>query len=159
MKYLNNLKQNLHLYGDKIKPASINQVNDLEKKLSIKLPLVLSEFFLLVGNNYDIIWDGGGGDTIESIDYTLNLSKELLNEASLDLEEIFPFSSYNDDQFLFIYLNEGDNPPVYKFEVELWYCGDDYIPESSSWGLPKGISKVADSFSQMIGDIVKCKLK
>jgi len=155
---LQKLQNNLKLYQGKLQPASPKQVLDLEIKLNRKLPLVLKEFFLLVGGDYDTLWGGGGGDKLSKINFTLDLSKELLNETSVILEDYFPFSSYNDDQFLFVYYKDGDNPPVYKFELELYYCGDDYMPSSSSWNYPKGVSKIADSFSNMIEDIINYKI-
>ncbi len=158
MKYLTNFKDNLSLFSSNVKPSSLEEVKNLEERLGVKLPQVLIDFFVLVGGDYDAIWGGGGGDKIETIDYTLNLAKKLLSEVSICLEDYFAFSSYNDDQFLFVYLNEGDDPCVYRFEMELFYCGDEYIPGSSEWGYPKGVMKVADSFSEMIDEIVQSKL-
>ncbi|MCJ1805928.1 hypothetical protein MRP92_03260 [Flavobacterium covae] len=56
-------------------------------------------------------------------------------------------------------VDDGNNPSVYRFETELFYCGDEYVPDLSKWGYPKGISKVAYSFSEMINIIVADKIK
>lgn len=114
----------------------------------------------MVGNDYDYIWGGGGADRLETIDYNMELAGTLLQESEMDLpRKYFVFSSYSDDQFLFIYLNEGDDPAVYRYEVELFDLGDSYIPGSSGWEYPKGVSKVANSFSEMINNIVQTKLE
>ena len=157
--YLNKLKDNLQLFKDS-KPASIEKINGVENELHIQLPEVLKEFLLLTGDNYDMILRGGGGakQGIDNLHYIQNISFNLLKSTGQDIKMIFPFLEYG-DQFLFVYLDEGEDPTVYRFETELFYCGDDYIPDSSTWGYPKGVSKVADSFSSMINSVVEYKLK
>ncbi len=156
MEYLKNLEENLNLFS--VKPSTAKEIKNLEEKLNIKLPKVIVEFFELSGGNYDDIWGGGGEDTIYKIDYTIDLAKRLLKETSIELGNYFPFSSYNDDQFLFIIIDEQENnPKVYRFEMELFHCGEDYIPNSNEWNLPKGVIKIADSFSEMIDKIIELK--
>jgi hypothetical protein len=160
MKFLKSLKDNLNLF-EGIESSNENEIVEFENKLGIKIPIALKEFLLLVGNDYDMILRGGGGakQGIKNFDYILKVSFDLLKETnSIGLDNILPFLEYG-DQFLFVYLDDGDNPPVYRFETELYYCGDDYIPNSSNWGYPKGVSKTADSFSEMIDKIVESKIK
>lgn len=115
---------------------------------------------MITGNDYDLILRGGGGveQSLNNYKHILNTAKSLLESCDIRIDNYFPFLEYG-DQFLFVYLDEGEDPPVYRFELELFYCGDDYIPGSSIWGYPKGVSKISDSFSKMINDIVKSKLE
>jgi hypothetical protein len=160
MKYQISLQDNIGLYSLNTSPSSMEEISKVEKELGIVIPLAIKEFLLLVGNDYDYLWGGGGADKLERLIYNKDLSIKLLNECNVVFNRsYFVFSSYSGDQFMFIYLDEGDNPPVYRFETELFYCGDEYIPESSSWGYPKGVSRIADSFSGMINSVVENKLK
>lgn len=160
MKYQNKLQNNIELFARNTVPATIEEIVSAESELGIQIPLAIKEFFLLVGNDYDNLWGGGGADKLSRLMYNKSLAIKLLNECGVFLKrDYFVFSSYSGDQFLFVYLDEGDDPAVYRFETELFYCGDDYIVGSSSWGLPKGVSKVANSFSEMINKIVEDRIK
>jgi hypothetical protein len=160
MKYQRLLEENINLFKAYTKLASIEQIELIERELAIIIPVSIREFFLLVGNDYDYIWGGGGGDKISMLDYNFQLSKKILNECNLSLfRKYFAISAYSGDQFLFVYLDDGEDPPVYRFELELFYCGEEYISGSSSWGYPKGVSKISDSFSDMINTVVKQKLE
>ncbi|WP_444670956.1 SMI1/KNR4 family protein [Flavobacterium columnare] len=160
MKYQVKLQDNIGLYSQNTVPANINEITSIEKELGILIPMAIKEFFLLVGNDYDYLWDGGGADKISRLIYNKNLAIKLLNECGVFFSrDYFVFSSYSGDQFMFVYLDEGDDPPVYRFETELFYCGDDYMPGSSTWSFPKGVSKIADSFSEMINNVVTNKIK
>lgn len=158
-KYLKELQKNIFSFKD-VKPSSNEKIMQLETELNIKLPTSVKEFFLLTGDDYDMMLRGGGGakQGLNNIEYIQSVAFDLLKSTEVELSNIFPFLEYG-DQFLFVYLNEGENPVVYRFETELFYCGDDYIPESSSWGYPKGVSKVADSFSEMINQVIENKIK
>jgi len=159
VRYLNKLKDNIQLFND-AKPSSIEKIIEIEFEFDIQLPQAVKEFFLLTGNDYDMMLRGGGGakQGVNNLKYIRDVSFDLLKSTGSEIENIFPFLEYA-DQFLFVYLTEGDNPAVYRFETELFYCGDDYMPGSSTWGYPKGVSKVADSFSSMINSVVENKLK
>jgi len=160
MKYQIKLQANIGLYADNTAPATIEEITTVEKEIGVLIPTAIKEFFLLVGNDYDYLWDGGGGDKLNRLTYNKNLSIKLLKECGVFFSrDYFVFSSYSGDQFLFVYLDEGDNPAVYRFETELFYCGDDYMPDSSTWGYPQGVSKVADSFTEMINNVVTNKIK
>ncbi|OWP84397.1 hypothetical protein BWK59_05570 [Flavobacterium davisii] len=159
IKYLNKLKDNFQLFKDS-KPSSIEKIDALENELSIQLPKTVKEFLFLTGDDYDMMLRGGGGakQGIENMDYIRDVSFNLLKSTGQEIKNIFPFLEYA-DQFLFYFLDEGDDPAVYRFETELFYCGDDYMPDSSKSGYPKGVSKVAYSFSSMINSVVDNKLK
>lgn len=146
IEYLKNLVEyhNLH-------PTEPLKINLLEKEIRFSLPVAFKEFLYLTGADYDMLLRGGGGmpqniDTLSTIHFIAN---SILKDCSTSIDNFFPFVEYI-DQFLFFYINDGDDPPIYRFETELYYCGDAYITDSSNWGLPKGILKVAESFSEMI---------
>lgn len=158
MKYLKKLENNLSLFA--IKNSSKMTVNAIEQLHNIKFPTALFEFLVLAGEDYDDIFDGMGACKLSRLGYNIDLSNKLLADRNLKFsKEFLPFASLSGDQFMFVYLDEGDDPAVYRFETELFYCGDDYIPGSGSWGYPKGVSKVADSFSGMINSLVESRLK
>ena len=154
---MENFKKNIAFFD--IEPSNEAKIIELERQKEIDFPRAIFEFFLLAGEDYNSLFDGIGACSLKRIDYNINLAKELLADRDMDFEKkYFPFASYSGDQFLFIYLDEGDDPAVYRFETELYFCGEDYIQGSSSWGYPKGVSKVSDSFSKMIDEIVECKI-
>lgn len=156
--YIGKLETNRKLFN--IKGTSKQNLNKIENDFNIKFPESLYEFLLLAGEEYDDIFDGIGACKLSRFKYNIELAQKLLAERNLDFKKKYiPFASYSGDQFMFVYLDEGDDPTVYQFETELFYCGVDYMPESSSWGYPRGVSKIADSFSDMINRIVECKIK
>lgn len=157
--YLNKLKDNMQLFSD-ARPSSIAKITEIELEFDIQLPQTIKEFFLLTGDDYDMMLRGGGGakQGVENLKHIRDVSFALLKSTGSEIKSIFPFLEYA-DQFLFVYLTDGDDPAVYRFETELFHCGEDYMPGSSTWGYPKGVSKVADSFSSMINSVVENKLR
>jgi len=160
MKYQQLLNDNIGLFQSYTESASFDEINHVEQELNIMIPLSIKEFLLLVGNDYDLILRGGGGakQSLNNYKYIIDTAFKLLNSCNIKLDKLFPFLEYG-DQFLFVYLDDGEDPPVYRFELELFYCGEEYISGSSSWGYPKGVSKISDSFSDMINTVVKQKLE
>jgi hypothetical protein len=159
MKYQIKLKNHINLFASFTKPAKIEEIRFVERTLSISIPVSLKEFFLLVGNDYDYLWGGGGADKLNLIPTNHEICKKILKECSVVFNrEYFVFSRYGDDQFMFVYLDDGDDPSVYRFETELFYCGDDYVSGSSSWGFPRGVIKISDSFSAAINKLVEDEL-
>jgi hypothetical protein len=146
VEYLKNLVEYHNL-----NPTDLAKINLLEKKIGFPFPIAFKEFLYLTGEDYDMLLRGGGGmpQNIDKLPTINSIANDILKNCNTTIDNFFPFLEYV-DQFLFFFIHEGDNPPVYRFEKELYYCGDDYIPNASSWGLPKGILKVADSFTEMI---------
>ena len=159
MKYQNLLQSQIDIFRQYIAPASLDEIESIEKEYNIFIPKSLKEFFLLVGNDYNFLWEASGQAKLSMVGYNFRLSQTLLKECQVEFSKnYFVFSSYSGDQFLFVYLDEGDDPAVYLFETELFYCGDNYKFGSSTWGYPKGVSKIADSFSELINNIIMEKV-
>ena len=160
MEYMQSLQQNLSLFGKNLKGASEIEINQAEEKMGFRFPEAVREFLLFAGNDYSYLWRGTGGDGLPNQDYQLKLSAKLLAECKVVLPaDYYPFSTYSGDQFMFFYFSDGDNPPVYRFEMELFDRGDEYIPGSVALGYPKGVSKIADTFSELINYFVQAEIK
>jgi hypothetical protein len=146
IKYLKKLKEYRNL-----SPTNLSKIDALEKEMGFTLPETFKEFLYLTGEDYDMLLRGGGGmpQGINNLSAILAISNGILKDCNTVIDNYFPFLEYI-DQFLFFYTTDGDNPPIYRFEMELYYCGDEYIQGSGSWGFPKGVLKVADSFTEMI---------
>jgi hypothetical protein len=160
IKFQKLLSEKRFFFEPHIVSTSIQEVSSIQSDLGGIIPLSLKEFFQLAGGSYDYLLGGGAGDKLQNLLSYKTLSNKILEECGTKIEKPYlVFSYYGGDQFLFVYIDEGEDPAVYRFETELYYCGDDYIPNSSSWGYPKGVSKIADSFSAMINKIVERKIK
>ena len=149
MIYMNNLVSNLNLFD--IKPSNSEEIQKIEDKFGIKLPFSLIEFFGIAGDDYNNVFDGVGACRISEVEYNLETAENLLNEVNLNLERpYFPFASHSGDQFMFVYLDQGDNPPVYRFDLESAY----YEQSDEENNYLKGISKVSHTFSELLDKII-----
>lgn len=70
------------------------------------------------------------------------LAKSRINAENLNLKKIWCFAEYGDaDSFMFFFLNDGENPPVYNFIAEKGLLNDKE---------PVSYIKFRDSFSAYI---------
>jgi hypothetical protein len=81
--------------------------------------------------------------------------KTKLGEAIDEADNIRNQRATSQPQEEFRFWNDGDDPPVYLFEQELFHRGDEYIPGSSQNGHPKGVTLVYSKFSEMVDELVK----
>jgi hypothetical protein len=154
--FFNGLKHKLIEAGFKLSGSTEEDINATETGLGFALPAAIREFLELTGDDYDFLYGGGTSSKLRDVPYNVKLAKNLLDKFSVDLSgRIFPFTSYSDDLFFFVYPADGDDPPVYRFESELWYRGDEYIAGSSTSGLPRGVTKLDEHFSNFISGLAQ----
>jgi hypothetical protein len=133
---------------EKATPARIEEV---ERQLGHQFPPAIREFLLLAGGNLDPLFGGGGKGGLNFLDLVIQYAAEALSEVGAVIERpFFLIYTLNDDRLVFCYWEDGDDPPVYVFEHELFYLGDEYIAGSSTSGFPKGVSLFNSKFSMMI---------
>jgi hypothetical protein len=152
MNYYENIAEALSRseFLEKATPARIEEV---ERQLGHQFPPAIKEFLLLAGGDYDLIFGGGGKGGLNRLDLLLECAAETLSEVGAVIERpFFPVYTLNGDILLFCYWDDGDDPPVYLFEHELFDLGDEYIAGSSTSGLPKGVSLFSSKFSMMMHD-------
>ena len=145
-----------NLKPSKFFPLPESQVIEMESRLGITFPATLFDFFVLTGADYDLLMRGGGGapQSVTCLPAIGAVAYNLLKQYGADIDAAYlAFLEYS-DQFLYVRLDEGDDPPVYSFEAELFYCGNDYLPGSSQSGLPRGVRLAAPSFSEMIAQVL-----
>ncbi len=112
LEYLKKL-ENFYNENPKISKIGVSEqeINKLEQELNIKLPTAYKEFLFLAGNRNSIFgsWESG----FEYLDLIQTNLKESMDDVNLHLKPHFIFGEYGNDQCLFFFLDEGDNPPIY----------------------------------------------
>ncbi len=168
-KYLDFLDYNKHYLSPLLVPSNEDVIVGVEKSLNIKFPEAVREFFLIAGGGrYDIFWYGIGFSN-----YTLETLPLMISEVKNDLDQLHNFKK--DDTFYnyhlpilneseiydFVMLNEGDDPPVYRFSFELFAEWDNVSEKDlDNWllrtfnALPlskfRGALKLSDNFSEYV---------
>jgi SMI1 / KNR4 family (SUKH-1) len=120
--------------------VAINEIEKLEKELNISLPKTYKEFLFLAGKRDNILGDWNRG--FDDLDWIQDQAKESMENVNLSLKPYFAFAEYGRDQFLFFFLNEGDNPAVYQYAEDKFHKNekDEYVY----------YSKFRNSFSEYI---------
>jgi len=150
IEYLTKMKNTPIIKGDENKGASEQEIFQLENKLSITLPKAYKEF-LFLGGKYDNIINSFEID-FDNLSYMQELAEMRINAEKLNLKNIWCFAEYADaDSFMFFFLNDGDNPPVYSFIAEKGLLNDKNEPVS--------YMKFKDSFSEYIDKCIDAELK
>lgn len=141
LEYLKNL-ENIHTSNKRISKIGVSEIDIslLEEKLNLSFPKAYKEFLFIAGNRDGILGDWNRGfDNLEGIQEE---AEESFNNVGLGLRNFFAFAEYGGDQFLFFFLNEGDNPPVYAYD-EMKIHKDEY-------GNPSYYKKTKPSFTDFI---------
>ena len=120
IKYLTQLKNNPSAYPMDVKypqtivPIPLSEIAQLEKLYNNNspFPVALKELLFLAGD-YCYVLDTGTFDTQQEMQEYVR--GKLISEDLLISRPFFVIDVYNaPDQFLFVYLDEGDNPAVYE---------------------------------------------
>jgi hypothetical protein len=134
-----------------LEKATPVHIKEVEHQLGHQFPPAIKEFLLLAGGDYDMIFGGGGKGGLNDLDIVLECAAETLSEVEAVIDRpFFPIETLNGDLLVFCYWDDGDDPPVYLFEHELFYLGDEYMAGWSTSGLPKGVGLFNTKFSEMI---------
>ena len=113
-------------WSEKVEPASQKQIHALEEIADLKqhgksIPYAYLLFLEEMGQNDNGLleqeWDGYTEVNIDSIlrDYL-----RYIDEFDIDINEYMLFSTHWSESVLFLKLTEGENPPVYKFDGQLF---------------------------------------
>ena len=111
IKYLKNLSE----YPKRIQ-SDLAKIKNLEKEIGFSFPLAFKEFLYLTGEDYDMLLKGGGGmqQNINKLPEINIIANVILNDYNTTIGNVFAFLEHI-DQFLFFHINDGDNPPIYRF--------------------------------------------
>jgi len=139
IKYLISLSDTPERDGFINEPISLDEIASLERTYNggVEFPKALKELLLLAGD-YCTIFDYG----LSSSQHELQeFVRENLREENKSIScPFFAVDVYNAyDQFLFVYLDEGDDPPVYE---ALYF---DEMIRQNGW-----IRKVNNSLSNLV---------
>ncbi len=113
-------------WSEKVESATQKQIHALEEIAGLKqhgrsIPYAYLLFLEEMGQNDNGLleqeWDGYTEVNIDSIlrDYL-----RYIDEFDIDINEYMLFSTHWSESVLFLKLTEGENPPVYKFDGQLF---------------------------------------
>ncbi|MBP4136950.1 SMI1/KNR4 family protein [Flavobacterium geliluteum] len=107
-----------------IEGITLNEIQDLEKLYNNgnPFPKVLKELLFLAGN-YCYVCDYGIDETQQELQEWVR--EDMADNGRTISRPFYAFDVYGGDQFLFIYLDEGENPTVY--EAHPWITGSNWI--------------------------------
>lgn len=140
VEYLQKLEQNPTKNSWRNLSISIAEIQELEQQYNSGnvFPQALRELLYLAGK-YCIVLDYGVEDSQKKLQEYVR--SKMINKSKTITRHFYVIDIFNAvDQFLFIYLDEGDNPAV--FEAHFF--------EEQDW-----ISKVDDTLSKYINDLVE----
>ena len=113
-------------WSEKVEPASQKQIRALEEISGLKqhgksIPYAYLLFLEEMGQNDNGLleqeWDGY---TEVNIDSVLRDYLRYIDSFDIDMNEYMMFSTHWSDSVLFFKLTEGENPPVYRFDGQLF---------------------------------------
>ena len=148
IRYLKILQDNRSAYPDRdykatIEPMTINDIILLENLYNngIEFPQVLRELLFLAGRDCYVLDYGFNDSIIEVQEFVRTKLKDFNQQFQRPFIAIDIYNS--SDQFLFVYLDEGHNPPVYEAEYKYGIQGSGCL-----------INKVSSSLLQYIDDLI-----
>ena len=107
-----------------IKGITLNEIQQLELLYNSgnPFPIVLKELLFLAGSNC-YVCDYGINETQQKLQEWVR--DDMSDNTRIISRPFYAFDVYGGDQFLFIYLDEGDNPTIY--EANPWTDGENWI--------------------------------
>lgn len=147
IEYLTKMKSTPIIKGHENRGNSEIEIEKLEEKLKIKFPKAYKEF-LFLGGKYQNCIDDWNTDS-QYLDWMQENIKESMDDVNLDLKPFFVCAEYGNDQCLFFFLDEGENPPIYAYY-------EDKIEEN---GKNVFYIKFRNSFSEYIDRCIESELK
>lgn len=127
-----------------IKPISLQEIAQLEQLYNNgnAFPKALKELLFLAGKSCYVL-DYGMGETQEDIQNFVR--SRMTNKNRILPKPFFAVDLYNNfEQFIFIFLDEGDNPPTYE---GLYYYDSETDSDYPEWYHPLGVT-----LSELIDD-------
>ncbi|GFD75530.1 MULTISPECIES: SMI1/KNR4 family protein [Tenacibaculum] len=121
IKYLKKLVENKKIGVREIRGVSEEEIDKVEKKFKIKFPQAYREFLFLAGDYCGALplYDTADLETLAS-DWHQEIMKETMEEFGTKIKR--PFWLYAEsngcEQFVFFYLDEGDDPYIYVVDYD-----------------------------------------
>ena len=146
IQYQQQLRDNPSLGGHSNRPMTITEIEQLETLYNTgdEFPKSLRELLFLAGNKCAIL-DGGISATKQMMQDEVRASLSLYGKTIS--RPFYVIDVYNaNDQFLFVYLDEGDDPDVY----EAMYHEDLYPENAVAW-----IHKVMSPLSAIVNSRIQ----
>ncbi|MFN0256780.1 hypothetical protein [Pedobacter ureilyticus] len=121
IRYLKSLRDNPAAFydntefRDEIKPISLAEISELETLYNngLAFPIALKELLFLAGDNCYVL--DYGSETQSQNDLQEWVREKMLEYDRIIARPFYVLDIYNAlDQFVFIYLDEGDDPSVYE---------------------------------------------
>jgi len=140
IEYLKKLEQNPYKHSWRNESISIAEIQQLEQEYNNNdiFPQSLRELLFLAGK-YCIVLDYGLEESQQDLQEYVR--GKMLSKGKTIVRPFYVIDIYNgSDQFLFVYLDEGNDPGVYEAH---YYEGQDWI------------TKVDDKLSVYIDDLVE----
>jgi hypothetical protein len=110
IEYLTKMKNTPKIGSWENRGISEQEIEKLEQKFGIEFPKAYKEFLFLGGEFQNAIdWD----TITEYLDWTQENIKESMENINLHINPFFVFANYGNDQCLFFFFGEGENPPIY----------------------------------------------
>lgn len=113
IQYLTKMKNTPVINGETNRGISEQKIEKLEQEFNIKFPKAYKEF-LFLGGEYQNCIDDWNTD-YQYLDWMQANLKESMDDIDLHLKPHFIFAEYNNNQCMFFFLDEGENPPVYAY--------------------------------------------
>ncbi|WP_281169174.1 SMI1/KNR4 family protein [Terrimonas ferruginea] len=112
------------------------EIRDLEMQVGLTFPQAYKEFLYIGGRVANMLAASDNAVVDGEWKEMMEIAQEELSEKEIKLNNAFwVFSSYEPEQFLFYYFDEGENPPVYRYD-------------------DGNIQQVNNSFSDFINDTI-----
>ncbi len=103
--------------SDAIRGCTDAEVRELERQLSIRFPAAMSECLHQMGHECGDLFDGdafGIGAFNDALEVAVKVTTEVDSPWRL-ADNVIPFLQHQGYEFLFLYSNAGDDPPVWLY--------------------------------------------
>ena len=123
LEYQNKLKNNLNIKGYKMQGVTEKEIREVEKKYNINFPKSYIEFLLLAGKSCIglPLYDTSDLETLAA-DWHQEIMWEELERTNAIKDFQRPFWQFAEsngcEQFVFFYLDDGDDPTVYSADYK-----------------------------------------
>lgn len=130
IEYLKKMEQHSRIGSLKIEGFSEQTIKKLEMLQGVQLPKAYREF-LFLGGKMDNFMTWEGGSSVEEALEIQQATVKKLGDADFTIPH--PFWNFADQDrgevFLFFYLNDGENPPVYICDRVAYFPEEGFFNE------------------------------
>jgi hypothetical protein len=140
--------------------VSTEAIEAMERQLGVHFPASVKEMMRLLGKDWDDLLRNGGGllQCLQTMPHIQEVSRKILAE----MEVFLPFDwvaivEYS-EVFLFVRLDEGDDPPLYRFYIEDAIVDKAIPSEEFKSPYPKGVRLGDESFHHHVERLAQERL-